>query len=267
MELVEDCYHGLGKIESMNPLKSVMDLDLNLKRDLKLLTYNVQCYPWLPLWSKEIVAWITTQSGANLVAIQGLWSHHGEWSAAFAARGWNLLRPARESHITTMGGFGSGLAFAFPIGRWTLRDARYYPFLASSGLDTLVAKGWFQLELSGGCRIINTDMQENLDWLDRFAIVKTHLDMVRRQQARQLMATLERFDRNPTPTLIVGSMHTEVCPFSGWGFVGVDSDSEKRVDHLALVSLASLVSCKSHRVFNLETGWSEHRPVSFEVFL
>jgi hypothetical protein len=93
-------------------------------------------------------------------------------------------------------------------------------------------------------------------------MIKTHLDMVRRQQARQLMATLERFA--VAPTLIVGSMHTEVCPFSGWGFVGVDSDSESRVDHLALVSL---VSCKSHRVFDLETGWSEHRPVSFEVFL
>jgi hypothetical protein len=265
LELFEDRHHGLGKIESMNPLMPVMDLDSGLNLDLKLLTYNVQCYPWLPLWSKEIVAWITTQSGANLVAIQGLWSHHGEWSAAFAARGWNLLRPARESHITTMGGVGSGLAFAFPIGQWVLRDARYYPFLASSGLDTLVAKGWFQLELSGVCRIINTDMQEDLNWLQRFTIVKTHVDMVRRQQARQLMATLERF--SVAPTLIVGTMHTEVCPFPGWGFVGVDSESGSCGNHLALPLASSLVSCKSHRVFNLETGWSEHRPVSFEVFL
>jgi hypothetical protein len=254
LELDKDYHHGLGKIESTNPLKPVMDLDL------KLLTYNVQCYPWLLLWSKEVVAWITTQSGANLVALQGLWSHHGEWSAAFAARGWNLLRPARESHITTMGGFGSGLAFAFPIGRWTLRDARYYPFLASSGLDTLVSKGWFQLELSGVCRIINTDMQGDMECLERFT--KPHSDEVRRHQAWQMMAALERF--SVFPTLIVGSMHTEVCPFPGWSFVGVDSDSEKRVDHLAL---GPSLSCKNHRVFNLETGWSEHRPVSFEVFL
>lgn len=239
----------------MNPRVSVMD------SGLKLLTYNVQCYPWLPLWSKEIVTWITSQSGANLVALQGLWSHHVEWSAAFAAHGWNLLRPARESHIATIGGFGSGLAFAFPIGRWTLRDARYYPFLASSGLDTLVSKGWFQMELSGGCRIINTDMQADLECLQRFAIIKSHSDVVRRQQARQLMAALERFDLNSLPTLIVGSMHTKVCPFPDLSVV--DSDSDSRVDHLAL---GPSLSCKSHRVFSLETEWSEHWPVLFEVF-
>ena len=227
--------------------------------DLRLISYNVHCFPWILTEIKEIVAWIV-QTG-NLVALQEVWGRHSEWAAAFAAHGWSFLRPARENHFTAM--FGSGLAFAWPNGRWQLHDARQYPFLDAVGLDRFVVKGWFQLELSDSLtgatfRIINTHLQADLDVIGPY--METYTQTIRKKQARQLLATLKH--QGPRQTLIVGDLNSEVCQFEPYCFLQKDKcptypSLSRIIDHcIALPGDGWIL--RDHRV--IEKEWSDHHP-------
>jgi endonuclease/exonuclease/phosphatase family metal-dependent hydrolase len=178
-----------------------------------LTTYNVHCFPWTSPAIHDIVAWIVMHSGTDLAALQEVWCRHDEWSTAFAAYGWTFARPAREAHIATL--FGSGLVVAWPAAKWRLTDSRFYPFLEASGLDTLVSKGWFRVELqqvSTGAplRLINTHMQSDYDLVGfKFRHIT---DIIRRRQVAQLIA-VESAAR--LPTLVTGDMNTDNCWFPG----------------------------------------------------
>ena len=181
-----------------------------------LTTYNVHCFPWTSPAIRDIVAWIVQHSGTDIVALQEIWCRHDEWSAAFAAHGWTFARPARERHIATL--FGSGLATAWPAAKWRLTDSRFYPFLESSGLDQLTAKGWFRTDLhqrhtGAALRLINTHMQADYDiYGEEFRHVT---EAIRRRQVAQIVST--ETARIPTPTLVVGDMNTANCWFpAGW---------------------------------------------------
>ena len=194
---------------------------------MDLISYNVNGFPWIPSPIKDIVSWIVQTS--SVAALQEIWTNHSAWSAAFAAHGWVFLRPAREQHFASL--FGSGLAVAWDPKRFSLQEARFYPFLAS--LDILLVRGWFQVELmapSGkAVRIVNTHMQAEIE-----VFTKRYSDVARKQQARQLFTSLKQ--QPSKPTLIVGDMGTDIS---------------------ALDRIGHGVSLKSHRVFSDKTTlWS-----------
>ena len=233
--------------------------------DLRLASYNVRCFP--PLLSlgtvtdiDEIANWITTH--ADIAALQEVWCRYPEWTAAFAARGWTFLHPTREGHIAAL--LGSGLAVAYRTTDWTVADFRLYPFLSAVGLDALVTKGWFHVELRSRAsgkpfRLINTHMQSDYEFCDE--LWRPIAEPVRMGQAFQL-AEVER--RLPAaPTLIIGDWNTEMCwlPEGQWlthhcgpTFPG----THQVLDHCASWADQPWV-LKSHRVYRI--GFSDHWPV------
>jgi len=231
--------------------------------DLHIATYNVHGFPWISVPIKQIVGWITKH--ADIVALQEVWSYHAEWSAAFAAIGWVFLHPARESHFATF--LGSGLAFAWPSGRWTLRDSRQYPFLSSTGLDMLATKGWFRLDLTDKrtghpLRIINTHLQADVDIMPVY--FKRHAESVRQNQARQLVA-VEQGAR--IPTLLIGDMNTDKNIFEGFHMF----PSEKVVSEFTGIDRCGCLSAgKPWTVVAWQSAkeaeeWSDHLPIVWHL--
>lgn len=230
--------------------------------DLRLVSYNVRCFPWFSVPIREIVNWIT--GNADIVAIQEVWCRHSAWSAAFAAKGWTFLRPARENHIAGL--FGSGLAIAWRSSQWSLSDARLYPYLSAVGFDSLVTKGWFHVDLhnrvtGAPLRILNTHMQSDYEVCDE--LWRPIAEPVRMAQAIQLVEVESRMPR--VPTLLVGDMNTEMCWFpecqwltkhAGVTFAG----TSQVLDHCATWDLHPW-TLVSHRVGRECGEWSDHWPV------
>lgn len=229
---------------------------------MDLISYNVNAFPWplsvVPI--KDIVAWIVRT--CSLTALQEVWTNHAAWSAAFASHGWIFLRPAREQHFASV--FGSGLAFAWDPKHWSLQEARFYPFLATSGLDIMLVRGWFQAELvdteGKAVRIVNTHLQADLDVIEH--LTKRYSDVTRKQQARQLLTCLQKQSRQSKLTLIVGDMNTEQELFTPYSYVGSDTvtypATGRAYDRCLVLSLG--LTLKSHHVFDDKT-WSDHYPV------
>lgn len=172
--------------------------------DIRLTSCNVNCFPWSFTPIRQKVAELIAQN--EIVTLQGLWSRHPEWTAAFAEHGWTLIRPARESQFAAI--FGSGLAVAFS-GRWRLLDSRLYPFL--SGVDFPGIKGWFRVDLENiargyPLRLLNASCQTTLlqlNWAEE----------IRMAQGRQLTETETERD---LPTLLTGEFCTDENWFRGF---------------------------------------------------
>jgi hypothetical protein len=172
--------------------------------DIRLTSCNVNCFPWSFTPIRQKVAELI---GSNeIIALQGVWCRHPEWTAAFAEHGWTLVRPARESQFVAI--FGSGLAVAFS-GRWRLLDSRLYPFL--SGIDFPGIKGWFRVDLENVARgyplrLLNASCQTTLlqiNWAEE----------IRMAQGRQLTETETEHD---LPTLLTGEFNTDENWFRGF---------------------------------------------------
>jgi hypothetical protein len=207
---------------------------------------------------------------ADVVALQEVWCRHTAIAAAFAARGWTFLRPPRESHIASI--FGSGLAIAWRSDRWTLSDARFYPYLSAVGFDALVSKGWFRVELvqrttGRSLRLINTHMQSDYEICDE--LWRPIAEPVRMAQALQLVESEARMP--PMPTLIVGDMNTEMCWLQGCQWltqhVGPTFAGTGQVlDHCA-VRPCDPWALLEHRVGRECGEWSDHWPVCWRLGL
>jgi endonuclease/exonuclease/phosphatase family metal-dependent hydrolase len=219
--------------------------------DIRIITYNVHCFPWIATPIKEIAAWIVRNG--DIAALQEVWYRHTEWAAAFAAHGWVLLKPARESHFATV--FGSGLALVYPSRSWQVQDARFYPFLRSAGLDSLVVKGWFRVDLldpqGRPIRIINTHMQADIDLVGH--LCPDYTGRLRKSQARQLMDSV-----SGSAPIVIGDMNTGEHLFNGFSLI-----HGTKLDHCA-VPVGGPWSVKA-RVGSEAEGWSDHLPVSFFV--
>jgi endonuclease/exonuclease/phosphatase family metal-dependent hydrolase len=224
--------------------------------DLRLISYNVHCFPWIPVDIKAIVNWIVRNG--DIVALQEVWHRHNEWSAAFAAHGWVFVKPVRETHVASL--FGSGLAYAWPqeSAKWLLQDALQYPFLDAIGLDSLVTKGWFaidliHLETKQTLRLINTHLQADIDLFP--SVFKVHTERVRRAQARQMCA---HHTTPGKPTLLVGDMNTLNAIFPDYAPFPV----EPRID-----------ACfhpkgQAWQLADYEVGpdeWSDHCPIIWNL--
>jgi endonuclease/exonuclease/phosphatase family metal-dependent hydrolase len=233
--------------------------------DFRLASYNVKCFPWLTTPIQEIVDWITQAS--DIVCLQEVWSKHALWSSAFAAKGWQFLRPARESHIA--GVFGSGLAIAWKPHLFRVLEARLYPYLSAVGFDALVAKGWFHVEfqhVSGRTlRLLNTHMQSDYEICDD--LWRPIAEPVRMAQALQMIETERRLP--PRPTLIVGDMNTEMCWFPECGWLTEHcgptfASTSQILDHCATWNGAAW-KLVAHRVGRECGEWSDHWPVLWRL--
>ena len=230
---------------------------------VKLVSYNVKCFPWTSPPIRDMVQWMTQRSGATIVALQEVWCRQGTWAAAFAAHGWSFVRPARESHIT--GIFSSGLAIAWLNTSWRLTEARFYPYISAIGLDSFVTKGWFRIELTDKkghtLRLINTHMQSDYEVCDD--LWRPIAEPVRMAQALQLADVEARMP--PLPTLICGDMNTEMCWFSSCGWLTQHagpsfSGTSQVLDHCAALNGAPW-DLEAHRVCRECGDWSDHWPV------
>ena len=230
--------------------------------DLRLASYNVRCFPW-PLSNTDIsgiVTWLCNH--ADVAALQEVWCRFPEWATAFQNRGWTFLRPSHEGHISSA--LGSGLALAFRTGDWTVADSRMYPFLSAVGLDSLVTKGWFRVELRSAAsgkpfRLINTHMQSDYDLFDE--LWRPISEPIRMAQALQL-ATVEQ--RLPViPTLLLGDWNTEHCWLPEGRWLAQSSSptfpgTQQVLDHCATWSNQPWF-LKDHRVYRIR--FSDHWPV------
>jgi len=143
------------------------------------------------------------QNQIDIIALQGVWCRHPEWTAAFAEHGWTFVRPARESQFAAF--FGSGLAVAISS-RWRLLDSRLYPFI--SGIDIPGMNGWFRVDLENVARgyhvrLLNVSCQLSL----------LGGEEIRMAQSRQLTET--EIERN-LPTLLTGEFNTDENWFHGF---------------------------------------------------
>ena len=234
---------------------------------LRLITYNVKCFPWTSPPIRQIVTWLTKT--ADIVALQEVWCRHGDWSAAFTAAGWTFLRPVRENHM--IGFFGSGLVVAWKTTAWSLVSARLYPFISAVGFDSLVTKGWFRVELLNRAtgeplRLINTHMQSDYEICDE--LWRPIAEPVRMAQALQLVDVECRMP--PAPTLIVGDMNTEMCWFQGCDWItrhcGPTFPGTSQVlDHCVTWKKGQRWRLLEHRVGRECGDWSDHWPVIWHV--
>jgi endonuclease/exonuclease/phosphatase family metal-dependent hydrolase len=232
--------------------------------DVRLVSYNVHCFPWISTQIRDIVKWVT--ANADIVALQEVWCRHSAWSSAFAAHGWTFLRPSRENHIASI--FGSGLAIAYRTGHWAVSDARLYPYVSAVGLDTLVTKGWFHVDLRNSVtgrilRILNTHMQADYDICDE--LWRPIAESVRIAQAAQLISVESRLVN--VPTLIVGDMNTNQCwfPDCAWLTRGAGPTFDNQtIDHCAAWRNQSW-ALLSHRVARECGEWSDHWPVAWTL--
>jgi len=232
--------------------------------DLRLISYNMNGFPWIHTHIKEVVQWIV--STGNMVALQEIWTNHAQWTAAFAVHGWIFLRPARENHFASL--YGSGLAFAWPNGRWILHDARHYPFLDCCMFEVFVIKGWLQLELSDiytkkQFRLINTHMHSDIDTIEH--LTHPYVHNIRVKQAKQLLTTT--MNQIQLPTLIVGDLNSETCHFSPYRFLQRDltptyPELSRILDHCASLPDHGWIM-KEHRV--IKKDWSDHHPVMWSL--
>lgn len=229
----------------------------------RLISYNVKCFPWAVPYIKGIVDWLVQH--ADVVALQEVWCQHTAWSTLFAAHGWTFMRPAREHHILSV--FGSGLAVAWRSTDWHLADARFYPFLNSSGIDRLVAKGWFHVELlqkhtGKHLRILNTHMQADYDIAG--PQLRDTTEQIRMEQARQLVE-IEK-PQPPMSTLIVGDMNTDECWFphcKRWRIKGITHpETNEAIDHCTTWR-GTKCWIREHTIWPLE--WSDHHAVSWTL--
>ena len=234
--------------------------------DLRLVSYNVKCFPWSSVPIREIVDWVT--SNADIVALQEVWCRHALWATAFAAKGWTFLRPSRENHIA--GIFGSGLAIAWRSSRWALSDARLYPYLSTVGFDSFVTKGWFHVDLKARengapLRLLNTHMQSDYEVCDE--LWRPIAEPVRMAQALQLMEVESRLPQ--VPTLMVGDMNTEMCWFPECRWLTKHagptfSGTSQVLDHCATWNNQDWI-LHSHRVGRECSEWSDHWPVLWSM--
>ena len=244
--------------------------------DIRIVSYNVLGFPWISTQIHDIVHWIVENTDANIAVLQEVWCRHDVWAsafAAFAAKGWTLVRPTREAHI--LGIFGSGLATAFRSDTWRLDDARFYPFLSSTGFDMFASKGWFRTVLTHvatgrSVRIVNTHMQSDIETIKRWTIGYT--EVVRRQQCLQLAEVELNFparqDSQTNPVaIIVGDFNTDQCwiPGASW----LETDTGQTMEEVAvsldhLVAVPSTVELVSHRVAR-EINWSDHWPIVWHL--
>lgn len=231
-----------------------------------ICTYNTRCFPWTDPAIKEIVGWLVKHS--DIVALQEIWCRHAAWAAAFTAHGWHFLRPAREAHMATV--FGSGLAVAWRSRDWQLSESRLYPYLQSSGIDLLVTKGWFHVELrqrrtQRPLRILNTHMQADFDIAGEYFRYIT--EPIRMAQAQQLVA-VER-GLPSMATLLLGDMNTEDCWFPGTvGWMRATHDhtfpeSGQILDHCTTWSAGPPCTFVDHAVHPLM--WSDHCAVTWRI--
>jgi len=238
--------------------------------DLRIVSYNVLCFPWISTNIHDIVHWIVTN--ADIAVLQEVWCRHEIWAAAFAVKGWTLVRPTREAHI--LGIFGSGMATAFRTTMWRLDDARFYPFLNSAGFDIFTSKGWFRTVLTHaatGCsiRIVNTHMQSDIENIKRWTI--GHTEIIRQKQCLQLAENEHRYSsRHESAALIIGDFNTDQCWIPGASWLETDTGQTMEevatsLDHLAIPSDATpYVNLLTHRVAR-EINWSDHWPILWTI--
>jgi endonuclease/exonuclease/phosphatase family metal-dependent hydrolase len=234
---------------------------------VKLVSYNVRCFPWTSPPISDMVQWITRH--AEVVALQEVWCRQDTWAAAFAAHGWSFARPGREHHIA--GVFGSGLAFAWRRTSWKLTDARFYPFLSAVGFDAFVTKGWFRAEFTdeaGEClRLINTHMQSDYEVCDD--IWRPIAEPIRMAQLFQLTETEARLP--PCAMAITGDFNTEICWLQEYRYMtrhaGMTFPNTGQVlDHCA-VPYSQPWILNAHRVCREAGDWSDHWPVFWDMRL
>jgi endonuclease/exonuclease/phosphatase family metal-dependent hydrolase len=234
---------------------------------LRLLSYNVKCFPWMNPPIQQMVAWLTRS--ADIVVLQEVWCRHQAWSSAFTSRGWSFLSPTRESHIASC--FGSGLAIAWRTQSWRLSDARFYPYLSAVGFDAWVTKGWFRVELTNTdtnqpIRVINTHMQSDYEICDE--LWRPIAEPVRMAQSLQLTETEQRLPR--LPTLIVGDMNTEMCwlpACRGWltQHTGPTFPGTSQVLDHCTTWRGQPWRLLGHRVVRECGEWSDHWPVIWQL--
>ena len=185
---------------------------------------------------RAIARWVN--KSCDIVALQESWCRHSEWKSAFSQYGWSCVFPSREAHIT--GFFGSGLAFAYRMSDWELQDSRFYPFLATIGVDQLTVKGWFRIEAyhrrTGKLmRFLNTHMQSDYEIYDE--LWRQLSEPIRIAQAVQITDVERRMPR--LPTLMLGDFNTETCWLPGCHFLSMNGAptfprTQEMLDHCAV---------------------------------
>lgn len=234
--------------------------------EVRLATYNIKCFPWLRTPIRRIVDWVVRN--CDIVAFQEVWCRHTELAAELTAHGWTFLRPVREDHIA--GFFGSGLAFAWKPTFWQLADSRFYPFMCGLGVDALVPKGWFRVELTHRTtgqtvRLVNTHKQSDYNigtqvWLDI-------VEGIRMKQALEM--TEVELRQRPLPLLFVGDMNTPMCWFRGFRWLGdcqtpTFPPEAARLDHCAAPRRQPW-QVLEHRVAQEAGSLSDHLPVVWRL--
>ena len=236
---------------------------------LKILTYNVHGLPWCGADIKRIANWALTESGADVVCIQELFSIKQrqifEKEASFHR--WTSFFPSDHCWLgSCLRGLecGSGLCIFTSPKIKVHKIPIFEPFIRSAGVDSLVKKGFFKIH----CEIdkehftlLNTHLQS--DMTDMPGIRINYPD-VRETQQFQLFTSAIKEQR----VLVIGDMNMQTFKW----FDRADPnhhitfpETGEHLDHLLLLRKeANRIKHLSTEYFD-DAPWSDHIPVLFSV--
>ena len=236
---------------------------------LRILTYNVHGLPWIHCPIETILLWANLKCKSHIICLQEVFTERLRQRifAAAPKYGLQVFFPNEESSC-----FGKKyLRFAVPSGLCILVSAEidvcdtgsFSCFLASAGVDHLIRKGFFCLEIKyqgNAYQIINTHLQSDFTELNCCRIC---YDSIRDIQESQLYLQ----NRSLSFPIVCGDFNKNSFRF----FDRMDQDHKctfpqtgEHLDHLLFLPKNHAAVVWKKTTYFSDVALSDHIPVLFE---
>jgi endonuclease/exonuclease/phosphatase family metal-dependent hydrolase len=239
---------------------------------VRILTYNIHGLPWIKYDLPMILSWCFTVPNADVICLQEVWDEKDRKQVYEYARrhNWHCYFPYDPVWLgSILRGMsaGSGLCILTNTRFQMVKKPEFHPFTVCGGVDSIMTKGYFIVELRGGGKIfniVNTHLQSDFT---EFSCCRINYLKVRKFQEFQMYVDLSK---KPNTTLIIGDMNMSIFKW----FERVDPhdhitfpETEEHLDHLICLKedFEEIRHVKTD--FYDKCNLSDHIPVVFEVEL
>lgn len=239
---------------------------------LRILTYNIHGLPWIQVPIEAILLWSYVKCRSDVICFQEVFSRKLRQKILHLAPkyGFRVFFPAVEPRCLgkpLLGFFTPcGLCILVKQSFIIVNQPRFVPFYNKSGLDSLVNKGIFILEILYGkkqIQIFNTHFQADFTEVPCYPVDYSE---VRRAQEAQLYFLATDFEF----PLICGDFNKNDFFF----FEKFDTSTQvtfpstgQHIDHLLFLKYQSNHFFSRKTTYFPEVDFSDHIPVLYELDL
>ena len=232
---------------------------------ISLLTYNIHGLPWNHINVQEIADWIFILAKPKVICLQEVFSKkHRDYFVNYAEyQGYTAVYPRDTTCIPRME-CGSGLLILLHPSVTFLSEPVFEPFQNVNGVDRLVSKGYFKVNLRHGLhdfQLFNTHMQSDVT---EFWCYRLNYNLARSEQEKELFLAASKEDH----PLVIGDMNMsefecfeKLDPIFHVTFPGTD----EHLDHLLVLSRDSNKTEHIETIYHENVPWSDHVPVIYTV--